>query len=28
VVSSLAQTALCAFSTPPSSIFPQKNLRI
>ena len=24
VVSSLAQTALCAFSTPPSSIFPQK----
>ena len=28
VVSSLAQTALCAFSTPPSSIFPQKNLWI
>ena len=24
VVSSLARTALCAFSTPPSSIFPQK----
>ena len=24
VASSLAQTALCAFSTPPSSIFPQK----
>ena len=28
VASSLARTALCAFSTPPSSIFPQKNLRI
>ena len=27
VASSLARTALCAFSTPPSSIFPQKNLR-
>ena len=26
VASSLARTALCAFSTPPSSIFPQKNL--
>ena len=24
VASSLARTALCAFSTPPSSIFPQK----
>ena len=28
VASSLARTALCAFSTPPSSIFPQKNLWI
>ncbi len=28
VTSSLARTALCAFSTPPSSIFPQKILRI
>ena len=28
VASSLARTALCAFSTPPSSIFPQKILRI
>ena len=28
VASSLARTALCAFSTPPSSIFPQKNLRL
>ena len=28
VTSSLARTALCAFSTPPSSIFPQKNLWI
>ena len=28
VASSLAQTALCAFSTPPSSIFPQKILWI
>ena len=28
VASSLARTALCAFSTPSSSIFPQKNLRI
>ena len=28
VASSLARTALCAFSTPPSSIFTQKNLRI
>ena len=27
VASSLARTALCAFSIPPSSIFPQKNLR-
>ena len=27
VASSLARTALCAFSTPPSSIFPQKNWR-
>ena len=27
VASSLARTALCAFSTPPSSIFPQKILR-
>ncbi|WP_337375360.1 hypothetical protein, partial [Desulfovibrio piger] len=27
VASSLARTALCAFSTLPSSIFPQKNLR-
>ena len=27
VASSLARTALCAFSTSPSSIFPQKNLR-
>ena len=26
VASSLARTALCAFSIPPSSIFPQKNL--
>ena len=26
VTGSLARTALCAFSTPPSSIFPQKNL--
>ena len=25
VASSLARTALCAFSTPPSSIFPQKS---
>ena len=28
VAGSLARTALCAFSTPPSSIFPQKILRI
>ena len=28
VTSSLARTALCAFSTPPSSIFPQKILQI
>ena len=28
VASSLARTVLCAFSTPPSSIFPQKILRI
>ena len=28
VASSLARTALCAFSIPSSSIFPQKNLRI
>ena len=28
MTSSLARTALCAFSTPPSSIFPQKNLWI
>ncbi|MGF0010659.1 hypothetical protein ACQRCJ_08970, partial [Desulfovibrio sp. SGI.102] len=28
VAGSLARTALCAFSTPSSSIFPQKNLRI
>ena len=28
VAGSLARTALCAFSTPPSSIFPQKNLWI
>ena len=28
VASSLARTALCAFWTPPSSIFPQKNLWI
>ena len=28
VASSLARTALCAFSTPPSSIFPQKILQI